>query len=269
MGKYYHTVLSIAGSDSGGGAGIQADIKAISACGAYAATAITAITIQNTVGVFGVVGIPVSAIKQQIEVVLEDIGADAVKIGMLHSAEVIEAVVDCIDKYHMKNIVVDPVMVATSGDRLLATDAVRTLTNKLLPKAMVITPNIPEAEIILGKKIDSQVNLPAFAAELAGACKTSVLLKAGHLQEAELTDVFFNYNTDEILTLNSNRINTANTHGTGCSLSSAFAAFLAQGYSLEDSAKNAKRYISEAIEAGADYKIGKGHGPVKHFYKYW
>jgi hydroxymethylpyrimidine/phosphomethylpyrimidine kinase len=263
----YNRVLSIAGSDSGGGAGIQADIKAISACGAYAATAITAITVQNTVGVSNVHAIPNQILKEQIEAVLSDIGADAIKIGMLHSSETIQVVCDCLDRYQIKNVVLDPVMVATSGDKLLQDEAIHTLKEDLIPRVRVITPNIPEAEILLGEKINKQEDLSVKAKALAEKFKVSVLLKAGHLSEDELTDIFYDFEKKELVEMKSKRLYTKNTHGTGCTMSSSFAAYLAQDFDLQTSARNAKDYINNAIKAGADYEIGEGHGPVHHFYK--
>jgi hydroxymethylpyrimidine/phosphomethylpyrimidine kinase len=263
----YNRVLSIAGSDSGGGAGIQADIKAISACGAYAATAITAITVQNTVGVSNVHAIPNQILKEQIEAVLSDIGADAIKIGMLHSSETIQVVCDCLDRYQIKNVVLDPVMVATSGDKLLQDEAIHTLKEDLIPRVRVITPNIPEAEILLGEKINKQEDLSVKAKALAEKFKVSVLLKAGHLSEDELIDIFYDFEKKELVEMKSKRLYTKNTHGTGCTMSSSFAAYLAQDFDLQTSARNAKDYINNAIKAGADYEIGEGHGPVHHFYK--
>lgn len=262
----YNRVLSIAGSDSGGGAGIQADIKAISACGSYAATAITAITVQNTVGVSNVHAVPNNILAEQIEAVLSDIGADAIKIGMLHSSETIQVVADALDKYQIENVVLDPVMVATSGDKLLQDEAISTLKEVLIPKVKVITPNIPEAEILLGKKIPSQEEIFTSAEELAEMYKVSVLLKAGHLSEDELIDVFYDFEKGESLKMKSERLSTKNTHGTGCTMSSAFAAYLSQGFKVQEAAQMAKNYINEAIKAGADYEIGAGHGPVNHFY---
>ena len=265
----YKRVLSIAGSDSGGGAGIQADIKAISACGAYASTAITAITIQNTKGVSGVHAIPADILAGQIEAVLSDIGTDAIKIGMLHSAKVIKIVGEAIDKYQIRNVVLDPVMVATSGDKLLQEEAISSLKNVLIPKVRLITPNIPEAEILLGKRIVKQDDIFNSAKELAEKFKISVLLKAGHLIEDELIDVLYDFENREIVKMKSKRIESQNTHGTGCTMSSAFAAYLAQGLSLKESALKAKEYVNNAILAGAEYEIGEGHGPVHHFYGYW
>ena len=267
--KQYKRVLAIAGSDSGGGAGIQADIKAISACGCFATTAITAITSQNTLGVTDIHPIPIASLKSQITAVLSDIGSDSVKIGMLHNAEAIVAVEEVLSKFEIKNSVLDPVMVATSGNTLLENEAIDTLKKVLIPKARIITPNIPEAEILLGEKINGQEDLPKKAEKLAGLYQVSVLLKAGHLKDDELIDVLYNAETDEIKEFKSKRIYSKNTHGTGCTLSSALAAFIAKGYDLNTSVQKAKDYINEAIIAGADYTIGKGHGPVHHFYKFW
>lgn len=269
MKRKYNRVLTIAGSDSGGGAGIQADIKAISAIGCFATSAITAITAQNTLGVSDIHPIPISTIKKQISAVLEDIGTNSVKIGMLHNTETILAVDEVLQKFGIKSIVLDPVMVSTSGNRLLQEDAINTLKTVIIPNARVITPNIPEAEILLNEKIDSQNQLANLARKLAETYSVSVLLKAGHLIEDELTDVFYNLETKETLFLKSKRLETKNTHGTGCTLSSALAAFLAKGCELNDAVKKAKDYINNAIINGAEFEIGEGHGPVKHFYNFW
>lgn len=265
----YKRVLTIAGSDSGGGAGIQADIKAISASGCYAATAITAITVQNTMGVSDVHPVPVHIIEGQITAVLDDIGADAIKIGMLHSSEVIYAIKRCLLRYPVKNIVLDPVMVSTSGHKLIEDAAIETLKKELSNLARVITPNIPEAEILIGRKIDRQRELPDIAKELALSLNVSVLLKAGHLRESDLTDVFYNAETGEVVMLQSKRIETRNTHGTGCTLSSALASQLANGLSLNHAVQVAKEYINNAIVNGVNYKTGNGHGPVHHFFDFW
>jgi len=267
--KHYKIALTIAGSDPSGGAGIQADLKTFSACGCYGATVITAVVDENTIGVTDVHPIPVPFVTGQIKSVLDDVGTDAIKIGMLHSSELILAVKDTLAKYNIKNIVLDPVMVATSGDKLLQDEAISTLKKELIPYARVITPNIPEAEILLGRNINEQADLPAFAKQLAKKLSVSVLLKAGHLSEDTLTDIFYNNETGEILELTSQRIYTKNTHGTGCTFSSAIAAFLAKGLLLNDAVKAAKEYMNKAIMAGAEYEIGKGHGPVHHFFNFW
>lgn len=264
--KKYPTVLTIAGSDSGGGAGIQADIKAISAMGCYAASAITAITVQNTIGVQAVHPVPLDILAGQIDAVLSDIGADAIKIGMLHSAEVVNLVAEKIEQYGIKNVVLDPVMVSTSGHRLIEETAIDSLKNRLMPLARVITPNIPEAEILCGKKIASEKEFAEVAKILSLDNTVSVLLKAGHLTGETLVDYFYNAEDGSIALLPSKRVNTRNTHGTGCTLSSAFAAALAKGETLTKAAQSAKQYIQQAIISGAEYQIGKGHGPVNHFW---
>ncbi len=268
--KTYRRVLTIAGIDASGGAGLQADLKTFAACGCYGASAVVAVVDENTVGVTGIHPIPVDFVTGQIRSVLDDIGADAIKIGMLHSSKLIHAVRDTIARYPIKNIVLDPVMVATSGDPLLEPDAVATLRDELMPHVRIITPNIPEAELLLGEKIESQESLPDTARRLSELCGgVSVLLKAGHLRDPELTDVFYNAESGRHIILRSRRCDTANTHGTGCTLSSAFAAFLAHGNDLDRAARLAKDYITAAIEAGAEYTIGHGNGPVHHFHAFW
>lgn len=264
--KKYNRVLTIAGSDSGGGAGIQADIKTISAMGCYAASAITAITVQNTLGVQAVHPVPLDILEGQIDAVLSDIGADAIKIGMLHSAEVVNLVADMIGKYEIRNVVLDPVMVSTSGHRLIEENAVEVIMRRLMPLARVITPNIPEAEIIAGCSISGEDVFDEIARKLSGNTGVSVLLKAGHLSGDSLADYFYNAEDGTMTKLPSKRVHTRNTHGTGCTLSSAFAAALAKGEDLTAAAISAKKYIEQAIISGADYEIGGGHGPVNHFW---
>ena len=259
-------VLTIAGSDSGGGAGIQADIKSISANGCFAASAITAITAQNTLGVNAVEGLSIDIIEGQIDAVLCDIGADSIKIGMLHSTEVVRCVARMLSKYHITNVVLDPVMVSTSGHKLIEDSAIKVLKSELIPMVRVITPNIPEAEILLGEAISKQGDLPSAARRLAGMYGVSVLLKAGHLVGDELIDIFYNRETDEVIELSARRIDTRNTHGTGCTLSSALAAQLAKGLPLTEAVRAAKTYINNAIIHGTHQNIGHGHGPVAHFY---
>ena len=269
MSKQYKRVLTIAGSDPSGGAGIQADIKTISACGCYAMSAITAIVDENTFEVKGVHPVPASFVRGQIESVLSDIGADAVKIGMLHSSELILAVKEALAPYNILNIVLDPVMVATAGNGLLKQEAVRTLQHELIPLTRIITPNIPEAEVLSGRKIENKEDMLAVIKSFSCNNTISVLLKAGHLSDNELTDIFYNAETGEVLELKASRIASQNTHGTGCTLSSAVASFLAHGFSLDESVRKAKDYMTQAILHGADYKIGKGHGPVHHFFSFW
>ncbi len=266
----YKRVLTIAGSDSGGGAGIQADIKSVSANGCYAATAITAVTVQNTVGVKDVFPIPVGVIGEQIDAVLSDIGADSIKIGMLHSAEVVCEVAAKLRLHSMQNIVLDPVMVATSGDVLLKESAIEAIKRELFPLVKVITPNIPEAETLLERKITNLEEMAEAAKELGREYGVSVLVKGGHLITGEMmSDVLYDTTTRDCKVFNSFRIETKNTHGTGCTLSSAIAANLAKGLSLMLSVERAIAYINGAIEAASEYEIGQGHGPVHHFYKFW
>lgn len=269
MSKQYKRALTIAGSDPSGGAGIQADLKTFSACGCFGTSAIVAVVDENTVGVTGVHPIPVDFVAGQIRSVLDDIGTDAIKIGMLHSSELIRSVKDTLSNYNIKNIVLDPVMVATSGDKLLQDEAIQTLKDILVPFVRIITPNIPEAEILIGEKINAQEDLPEIAKKLSFDRSVSVLLKAGHLTDNVLTDIFYNAETDEVIELTSQRIYTKNTHGTGCTFSSAIAAFLAKGLEMNNAVRKAKEYMNKAIIVGADYEIGKGHGPVHHFFDFW
>lgn len=266
MAKRYYRVLAIAGSDSGGGAGIQADIKAISAMGCYSTTAITAVTVQNTIGVQAVHPVPLDILEGQIDAVLSDIGTDVIKIGMLHSADVVNLVADKIKQYGITNVVLDPVMVSTSGHRLIEEKAIEHIKKCLMPLVRVITPNIPEAEILTGCKISGEQDFNNIARKLSNDGNISVLLKAGHLDGDTLVDYFYNAEDNTLTLLPSKRVNTQNTHGTGCTLSSAFAAALARGESLTTAAKSAKHFIDQAIISGATVEIGHGHGPVNHFF---
>lgn len=265
MSFSYKTVLTIAGSDSSGGAGIQADIKSISANRGYAASVITATTAQNTQGVTDIHAIPVAHVIAQMEAVFDDIDFDAVKIGMLHSSEVIEAVQSTLAKYNVKNIVLDPVMVATSGDNLIDDEAVERL-KAFLPHVTLITPNIPEAQILIGYDITLE-NMESSAIEIAQKYQTSVLLKGGHLEFTDMmTDVLYNYETGQTTLIQNRAIKTKNTHGTGCTLSSAIATHIAIGDTLESATKTACTYLNLSIDAGKEKELGKGeHGPVNHF----
>ncbi len=269
----YNTALTIAGSDPSGGAGLQADLKTFSALGVYGATAVVAVVDENTTGVYGVHPIPESFVAGQIRSVLTDIGADAVKIGMLHSSELIRTVLATLRDFpDVRNIVLDPVMVATSGDPLLEADAVGTLRDELIPYSRVITPNLPEASLLLGETVCHQDQFEDAARALSGigGGNVSVMLKAGHIENTDIiVDIFYNAETDSFLRLPSQKVETVNTHGTGCTLSSAIAAWLAKGTDLNTAARFGKKYIASAIIAGADYKIGTGHGPVHHFYSLW
>lgn len=253
------TALSIAGSDCSGGAGIQADIKTMTVNGVYAMSAITALTAQNTTGVAGISEVSPEFLKSQIDMIFGDIYPDAVKIGMVSSAELIEAIAERLAFYKAKNIVVDPVMVATSGSKLLKTDAVSALVKKLLPLAAVTTPNIPEAEILSGMTIRTKEDMESAAEKIAKENSCAVLLKGGH-SLCDADDVLWNNGTAKWFS--GKRIDNPNTHGTGCTLSSAIAANLAKGFSLEESVERAKEYISEALAAMLD--LGKGSGPMNH-----
>ncbi len=254
-------VLIVAGSDSGGGAGIQADIKTVTALDAYAATALTALTAQNTLGVQAVHPVPLDFIARQIEVVLTDIGADAIKTGMLGTAEVIETVCAALER-HAAGIplVVDPVMVAKGGHPLLAAEAVDTLRRRLLPMASVITPNLPEAEALSGMTIASVADMRIAAAVLLALGVPAVLLKGGHLAGDELVDLLAT--PDGIEAFSAPRIQTRNTHGTGCTTASAVASGLARGLSLRDSVLRARAYVRAAIASAPGF--GGGHGPLNH-----
>lgn len=253
------TALTIAGSDSSGGAGIQADIKTMTCNGIYAMSAITALTAQNTTGVTKIMEVSPDFLKEQIKNVVEDIFPDAVKTGMVSSSELIKTISESIKEFKLKNIVVDPVMVATSGAKLISDNAIETLKNELLPLATVITPNIPEAEVLCGSKITSEKDMENAAKSINEKFGCAVLLKGGHnLNDAN--DFLFD---GKIGTwFYGKRINNPNTHGTGCTLSSAIASNLAKGYPLKKSVKNAKDYLSNALNAMLD--LGKGSGPLAH-----
>ena len=264
MKKVYPVMLSIAGSDSCGGAGIQADIKTASSIGCYAATAITAVTVQNTTGVKGFQKIESQCVAKQIEAVFEDINVDSVKIGMIPDSETMDSVAEVLNRYKPEFLVLDPVMVSTSGHKLMSNDAIETLIEKIIPLAYIITPNIPEAEVLLGKKISSNADIEAGAKLLAEKFNVNVLLKAGHLEGEVLTDIFYDKDLDEVYRLSSGKIDTINTHGTGCTLSSAIASYLALGYGIKEAVTLGKEYLYKALCAGAEYSFGNGHGPVAH-----
>jgi hydroxymethylpyrimidine/phosphomethylpyrimidine kinase len=254
-------VLIIAGSDSGGGAGIQADIKAVTALGGFAMTAITALTAQNTQGVFGVHPVPLDFIRQQVEVVMGDLGADAIKTGMLGDADTIKTVCEALEAFAPRApLVLDPVMVAKGGHKLLADAAVTTLRQRLLPRAAVITPNLPEAEALTGMTIASVVDMRLAAQALLALGVPAVLLKGGHLAGDTLTDLLAT--PDGIEAFSTSRIQTRHTHGTGCTTASAVAAGLAQGLTLRDAVLRARAYVRAAIAAAPGF--GAGHGPLNH-----
>jgi hydroxymethylpyrimidine/phosphomethylpyrimidine kinase len=241
--RQYCKVLTIAGSDSGGGAGIQADLKTFSAIGCYGMSVITALTAQNTRGVKGIHAVPPVFAVQQIEAVFSDMGADAVKIGMLYSAELIEAVAAALKKHNAQKIVLDPVMVAQSGDKLLQDDAIEAVKTHLMPLADVVTPNIPEASVLCGRPLKQWSDIESAAKTLA--------------------------QHGSFVSLAADRIETNNNHGTGCTLSSAIASYMARGKDIEAAVQKAKTFMNQAIAAGAAYKLGHGHGPVHHFFQWW
>ena len=267
--KEYCKVLTIAGSDSGGGAGIQADLKTFSAIGCYGMSVITALTAQNTRGVSGIHAVPPDFAVQQIDAVFGDMGADAVKIGMLYSAELIEAVAAALKKHDARKIVLDPVMVAQSGDRLLQDDAIDAIKTHLMPLADVVTPNIPEASVLCGRPLKQWSDIESAAESLAQHGSRSILIKGGHGDQNESTDLLFLAGEKRFASLSADRIETNNNHGTGCTLSSAIAAYMARGSELEDAVRKAKTFMNRAIAAGAAYKLGHGHGPVHHFFQWW
>ncbi|MDR3188437.1 MAG: bifunctional hydroxymethylpyrimidine kinase/phosphomethylpyrimidine kinase [Prevotellaceae bacterium] len=263
----YTTALTIAGSDSGGCAGIQADLKTFSALGVFGASVITAVTAQNTVEVRAVEALSPAIIRQQLEAVLDDMPVDAVKTGMLPSPEIIEVVAEAIDRYALKCVVVDPVMVATSGARLAAASVVEAFRKNLYRRVSLITPNVPEAEALSGKAIRTEEDFREAAEIMLGEGCPAVLVKGGHLSSACATDTLFRQGR-EAVSFSSPRIATANLHGTGCTFSSAIAAHLAQGLELEDAVRAAKACISAAIRAGSERTLGKGYGPVNHLHIY-
>jgi hydroxymethylpyrimidine/phosphomethylpyrimidine kinase len=263
----YTRILTIAGSDSGGGAGIQADLKTISACGCYGMSVITAVTAQNTEGVIAIHPVPVAVINAQIRAVLDDIGTDGIKIGMLYSKEVVEHVATVLREYECNAIILDPVMIATSGDSLVSGDVSEAMKKGLFPLVHLLTPNVPEAENLLGSTISD--NLADAARQIAGEFSLSVLLKAGHTKGERIVDVLYEYGSGTLTTFENRRIETVNTHGTGCTLSSAITSFVAKGYTLSDAVRRAEEYLSGAIIAGDLYRTGRGHGPIHHFHQFW
>lgn len=254
-------LLTIAGSDCSGGAGIQADIKTFSALGAYAMSVVCCITAQNTTGVFGVHDIPPNMVRAQIDAVFEDIQVDGVKIGMVSNKEIIDVIADRLSCYKPKIVVLDPVMVSTSGSRLLNEDAIESMITKLLPIATVVTPNIPEAEVIAGIPVgEDDEALQNALYEIGGMCE-NVLIKGGHREKEPIDTLLYE---GEIYQFRAQRVKTKNTHGTGCTLSSAITAFLALGDTLDMAVVHAKDYVTHALENS--YPVGHGHGPVNHFW---
>lgn len=255
-------VITIAGSDSGGGAGIQADLKTFGANGVYGTSAITAITAQNTVGVQAILGVPLDVIEAQIDSVFTDIGTDAVKIGMLGNVDTINLVADKIVEYSLDNVVLDPVMIAKGGDRLIEPDAIQAMITRLLGLATIVTPNLPEAAVLLNRSVDSLDDARQAAIDIMSMGPKNVVVKGGHLIGAAV-DVLYDGNS--LIEFESLRLDTQNTHGTGCTFSSAIAANLAKGMSISSAVKQAKDYVFEAIMGS--HSIGHGHGPLNHMYK--
>ena len=256
--------MTIAGSDSGGGAGIQADLKTFAALGVYGTSVITAITAQNTLGVTAIHEVPADVITAQIEAVITDIGADAVKTGMLSSALIIEAVANRLRQYRVPTLVMDPVMVSKSGDRLLQQEALQALRTELIPLAAVVTPNLPEAEALTDMQIVTGADIRHAAERITGMGARGVVIKGGH-QQGPATDLF--YDGSRFQEFSTPRVNTPNTHGTGCTFASAIAAGLARGMDVIDAVALAKEYVTEAIRRS--FSIGQGPGPLNHFYKLW
>jgi hydroxymethylpyrimidine/phosphomethylpyrimidine kinase len=260
--------VTIAGSDSGGGAGIQADLKTFSALGVYGASVVAALTAQNTKGVTGIHDIPPAFVTAQIDAVFSDLAVNAVKIGMLSHPDVIAAVADGLVRYKQKRVVLDPVMVAASGDRLLLPEAVEVLRRVLIPKAMVITPNLPEAAALLETTMaQTESEMQEQGEKLLALGANAVLMKGGHGSGGESVDLLIVPNS--VARLAAERVATDNTHGTGCTLSSAVAAGLAKGLSLAEAVREAKAYVTAAIKASDQLAIGHGHGPVHHFHQWW
>jgi hydroxymethylpyrimidine/phosphomethylpyrimidine kinase len=259
--------LTIAGSDSSGGAGIQADLKTFAACGVYGASVITALTAQNTKGVTGIHDVPADFVTAQIDAVFSDLDVKAVKIGMVARQEAIEAIAAGLDRWSPRHVVLDPVMVATSGDRLLSSDAIDALRTRLFPRAGLITPNLPEAAALLNVAIaETEADIARQGRQLLALGCPAVLIKGGHGHGPESIDYLIG--NDSVIRLAAPRIATGNTHGTGCSLSSAIAAGLARGNVLETAVRDAKAYISAAIAAADRLDVGHGHGPIHHFHAF-
>jgi hydroxymethylpyrimidine/phosphomethylpyrimidine kinase len=259
----YPRVLTIAGSDSGGGAGIQADLKTFSALGCFGMSAITALTAQNTLGVRAIHAVPLEMLAAQIDAVVEDIGTDAVKVGMLHSAPTVRAVAAAIDQHRLARVVLDPVMVATSGATLIDREAIEVLVSDMFPRADLVTPNLDEASLLVGRPLATEADMEAAGRELLARGARAVLVKGGHLAGGTVSDLLLQAGAPPHW-LRGPRIPTANTHGTGCTLSSAIAAHLAQGLALPDAVREARAFVRGALEAGAPVRTGGGSGPLNH-----
>lgn len=266
--KNYVRLLTIAGSDSGGGAGIQADLKTFSALGCYGMSVITALTAQNTVGVDAIYSVTPKFVREQFKAVITDIGTSAIKIGMLGTPELVETVAKCLQEYNCINIVLDPVMVAKSGDKLLPDESIASIIKNLIPLADIITPNMMEAELLTNIKIVDNETMIKAAKRLVTLGAKNVIIKGSFYRDSSLSDLFID-SEHNYTWLEDKRVDTINNHGTGCTLSSAIASYIGKGYSIKESVIQAKRYITESIDAGANYQLGKGKSPVNHFYKFW
>jgi hydroxymethylpyrimidine/phosphomethylpyrimidine kinase len=259
----YPRVLSIAGSDSGGGAGIQADLKTFAALGCFGMTALTALTAQNTQGVRAIHAVPLEMLHAQIDAVVEDIGVDTVKIGMLHSAATVQAVAAALDRHRLERVVLDPVMVATSGATLIDREAIEVLVTQMFPRATLVTPNLDEAALLVGRTLATEADMTGAAQELIARGARAVLLKGGHLAGGTVSDLLLTQGAAPVW-LRGPRIPSANTHGTGCTLSSAIAAQMARGAALEEAVRQARDFVRGAIAAGASVRTGAGSGPLNH-----
>lgn len=269
QGLPLYKTLSIAGFDGSGGAGIQADIKTFSALGCYAASALTSLPVQNTMGVRSVFDIPTRCVEEQIRAILEDISIDAVKIGVLHRHAIIESVGKILREFNIKNIVVDPVMVAKRGETLLIADSIAAMKEHIFPITTVLTPNLMEASALLGRDITEKHQMQQAAVDLLAMGPQAVVVKGGHLKGDCDDCLAIQVGKEKIHWFENPRIQSQNTHGTGCTFSSAVTAYLARGNTVPEAVNKAKKYLTQAIEAGANIEIGGGNGPVHHFYHLW
>lgn len=266
MKQKYPCILSIAGSDCSGGAGIQADIKAISALGGYAATVITALTAQNTTGVRGIYPVPAAFVTQQIDAVMEDIRPQSIKIGMINELEIVDVIADAIRRYRPQHVVLDPVMVSTSGSKLISDNAIEAITERLIPLAEIITPNLSETEVLTGIHAWDVESMHRAAVRLLELGCRAVLIKGGHLEGERMCDLLLTADCNTPYLFEAPKVESKNTHGTGCTLSSAIATLLTQGHPLPEAVEKAKAYVYQGILHGKDVHIGEGHGPLNHFF---
>lgn len=270
MENEYHNVLTIAGFDGSGGAGIQADLKTFSALGCYGMTVLTALPVQNTIGVRSIYNISPTCVKEQLMAIIEDISVSAIKIGMLHDESIIHVVADALREFNISKVVLDPVMIAKSGDRLLHPDAIAAMKERLFPLVSVLTPNLMECSEILGRSVENKTQMEQAAKDLSALGPGAIIVKGGHLNDS-CDDCLFLQNKlgTEFHWFLQPKISTRNTHGTGCTFSSAIAAFLAKGLSVKEAVLHAKEYLTRSIQCGARFKTGRGNGPVHHFHHIW